>query len=121
MLHLTWPSQLRLPSTPSPGRVAELGSYATSHVMKNWTLILAISCLIVMMIGFPGCYDSKRRADAHRQYRDAPTEQTRTVLQDAKASDRRHILVFEVALGCVLAVLWWALVRTNKNTHESVA
>jgi hypothetical protein len=89
--------------------------------MKKWTLILAISCLILVMLGFPGLYDSKAMAEAHRQHRDAPSEQTRQELQDAKASDRWHILTFKVAFGGVLAVLFWALLRTEKNVHESVA
>jgi hypothetical protein len=83
-------------------------------MMKKWVLILAISCLILVMLGFPGLYDSRTMAEAHRQYRDTPSEQTRQALQDAKASDRRHILIFEVAFGGLLAILFWALLRTEK-------
>src|SRR5690349_1951781 len=85
--------------------------------MKKWTLILTISCLIYVMLGFPGFYDSKTMAKARRHYRDAPSEQTQQELQDAKVSDRWHILIFEAAFGGVLAVLFWALLRTEKSSH----
>jgi hypothetical protein len=87
--------------------------------MKKWMLILAISCLILMMIGFPGLYDSRRMGEAYRQYRDAPSEQTRNELREARISDRWHIVFFELAFGGVLAASWWALVRVEKSSHES--
>ena len=86
--------------------------------MKKWMLIVIISSWILMMVAFPGLYDSRIRKDAHRHYRSAPSEQSRKELQDAKASDRRHILAFEGAFGGVLAILWWALLRMEKNSRE---
>jgi hypothetical protein len=88
--------------------------------MKKWALILAISCLILMMIGLPGLYDSHTRAVTFHHYRDAPSDATMKGFQDAKASDRRHILIDEVVIGGVLAMLWFALIRADKSVHEDV-
>jgi hypothetical protein len=88
--------------------------------MKKWALILAISCLILMMIVFPGQYDSHTRAVTFRHYRDAPSDTTLKEFKDAKASDRRHILIYEVVIGGVLAMLWFALIRADKSVHEDV-
>jgi hypothetical protein len=82
--------------------------------MKKWKLVLAISCLIVMMLAFPGLYDSKTMREAHHHYRETPSEQTRQELQAARVSDRWHVLMFELAFGGVLAGLSWALLRREK-------
>ena len=102
------------------GRVAEVGSLTASRVMKKWALILTASCVILMMVGFPGLYDSRTRAEAFRHYRDDQSETTVKELQDAKASDRQHILIYELVFGGVLTMLWFVLLRTEKNAYENV-
>jgi hypothetical protein len=88
------------------------------HIMKKWTLILVISCLILMMVACPGLYDSHTKAVAFRHYSDAPSDATLRELQDAKKSDRWHILIYELVLGGLLAASSLVLIRVDKNAHD---
>jgi hypothetical protein len=89
--------------------------------MKKWALILFISCWTLIMVSFSGLYDSQRTARARRQYHDAPSETAGKELQDAKVSDRWHILVYELLLAGVLVWPVAALIRTEWRDHDGTA
>jgi hypothetical protein len=83
--------------------------------MKKWTLILFISFWIFLMVAVSGDYNSSRTAVAWYRYHTAPSEMTLKEFQDAKRSDRWHILVCELILGGVLVWPVIALIHLSKR------
>jgi hypothetical protein len=89
--------------------------------MIKWPLLVLIGVTILTMIGFPGCYDSKRRMAAHARYYASPNEVTRNELHEAKLADWKDIVVYEAALAGVLLMLFWLYFRVEKavTSHEN--
>ena len=83
--------------------------------MKKWALILFISFWLLVMLTFPGGYDSSKTAVAWHDYHETPNETTLKALQDAKRSERWHIFVCELVLGAVLVWPVIALVRLSNR------
>ena len=80
-------------------------------------LLLCMGLIVLMMAGCPGLYDSKRRVTAHRHYYDAPNEETKRELENAKRLDRRDIIVFETVMLGIFGVSVFAFVRIDKCVH----
>jgi hypothetical protein len=83
--------------------------------MKKWVLILLISLWVLFMVAFAGGYDGRKTAVASRNYREAPSEITRSELHAAKRSDRWHILICELVMGALLIWPVISLVRLSNR------
>jgi hypothetical protein len=81
-------------------------------------LLLFMSMVVLMMAGCPAQYDSKRRHTARRHYRDAPSEETRREIEEAKRLDRRDIMVFEFVMLGILGLSVYAFIRAGKIFHN---
>lgn len=77
--------------------------------------------ILLMMAGCPGIYDSKRRFAAHRHYADAPSDQTKREIEEAKRLDRRDIIVFEFVMLGVLGLSIYAFTRAGKRVQNNAA
>lgn len=84
-------------------------------------LLLFMGFLLLVMAGCPGLYDSKRRAIAHQHYFDAPSETTRTELEQAKRLDRRDVLVFEFVMAGTFAAALYAFIRAGRKVQSYAA
>jgi len=84
-------------------------------------LLLFMSLILLMMAGCPGLYDSKRRFTAQRHYEDAPSEETRREIEDAKRLDKRDIMVFEFVMLGILGFSVYAFIRAGKSVHNNAA
>ena len=73
-----------------------------------------MSITILTMLGFPGCYDSRRRMVAHGHYYDSPSDATRKELRDAKLADWKDIAIYETVLGAFLALNVLVYLRIEK-------
>ena len=73
-----------------------------------------MSITILTMLGFPGCYDSRRRAVAHSRFYDSPNDATRRELRDAKLADWKGIGVYEAALAGFLGLTLFVYLRVEK-------
>jgi len=82
--------------------------------MKKWVLLVLMCTTLLTMLGFPGCYDSRRRAAASGHYYDAPSEATRKELRDAKQSDWRDIAAYEAVLAGFFALSLFVYIRSER-------
>ena len=82
-------------------------------------LLLFITVVVLLMAGCPGLYDSKRRFDAQRHYGDAPSEETRREIEEAKRLDRRDIMVFEFVMLGILGFSVYVFIRAGKRVHKN--
>jgi hypothetical protein len=82
-------------------------------------LLLFMTSVVLLMAGCPGLYDSQRRFTAQRHYGDAPSEETRREIEEAKRLDRRDIWVFEFVMLGVLGFSVYAYIRAGKSVHKN--
>ena len=80
----------------------------------KWPLLVLMSITILTMLGFPGCYDSKRRTMAHSHYHDSPSVATRQELREAKLADWKEIAIYEAALAVCLGLTLFVYLRVEK-------
>ena len=59
--------------------------------------------LALVMVCCPGLHDTRRMASAVHAYYDAPSDSTLRALNEARAADRREILIYEAI--CAVAIL----------------
>jgi hypothetical protein len=83
-------------------------------------LLLFMSLVVWMMVCCPGLWDSKRSFEAHRLYYDAPSEQTRRDLEEAKRLDRRDIMKFELVMIGILGVSAYSFIRAKTSGHKDL-
>lgn len=81
-------------------------------------LPLFIGFWLVLMVGCPGTYDSRRSAIAHKHYFDAPSDETRLDVAEAHRLDKRGILVSEVIMAAILAAAIYGFIRTGKKAES---
>jgi hypothetical protein len=84
-------------------------------------LLLFMSLILFMMVGFPGSYDSKRRFAAQRHYSEAPSEETGREIAEAKKLDARDIRSFEFKMLGVLGLSFYAFTRAGKGVQNNAA
>ena len=82
-------------------------------------LLLFMSLILLLMAGCPGLHDTKRMALAWRHYNDAPSEETRREIDDAKRLNNREIMVFEVVMLGIFGLSLFAFIRAGKSVHNS--
>ena len=87
--------------------------------MMKWPLLILMSITILTMLGFPGCYDSRRRAVARRHFYDSPNDVTRRELRQAKVADWKDIGVYEAVLGGLLGATLFAYFRVQKAADKN--
>jgi hypothetical protein len=64
----------------------------------------------------PALYDTHRMALAVHSYYVAPSDVTLRELNEARAADRRDILIFEMLAGVILALCLVAFVRIGTRS-----
>jgi len=75
--------------------------------------------LVLMMAGCPGLHDTKRRALAVQHYVDAPSNDTKRELDEAKRLDRRDIIVLEFVMLGIFGSCLFAFIRAGKSVHNN--
>jgi len=84
-------------------------------------LLLFISFWLLIMVGCPGMYDSRRTAVAFSHYYDAPSDKTKQELDEAHRLDRRDIFVYESIMAAILAAALYGFTRVGrKNENQAV-
>jgi len=97
-------------------------------------LILFITYILLLMVGCPGLYDSKRRFSSRRHLSDADrqnvfartsdtqkaVEAARLEVEEANRLDRRDILIFEAVMLPILGVSVYAFIRVGKSGGPDV-
>jgi hypothetical protein len=81
-------------------------------------LLPLMSLIILMMVCFPGLWDSKRYFEAYRHYRDAPSGETKREIEDAKRLHSRDIMVFEFVMLGFFGLSVYAFIRTGKRVDK---
>ena len=81
-------------------------------------LLLFIGLWLILMASCPGMYDSHRSAIAHRHYFEAPGDETRREVAEARRFDKRSILVCEVIMAVILAAAIYGFIRTGKTAEN---
>ena len=79
-------------------------------------LLLFITFWLLMMVGCPGLYDSRRTFVAHSHFYDVPSEKTKQELNEAHRLDRRDIIVYEIIMAAVLAAAIYGFIRAGRKT-----
>lgn len=74
-----------------------------------------MALIVLMMVGCPLFYDSKRAVLAHMHNADRTSEQRNQVIEDAKRLDRRDIMVFEFMMLGVFGLSVYAFTRAGKR------
>jgi hypothetical protein len=77
-------------------------------------LLLCMSLIILLMAGCPGLHDTKRKL-AWRHYHDAPGEETRREIDEARRLNNREIVVFEVVMVGIFGLFLVAFIRAGKR------
>ncbi len=85
----------------------------------KWPLVVIMSVTILTMLGFPGCYDSRRRMVAHSHYYESPGDATRKEVQDAKRADWRDIAIYEALLAGFLGLTVFVYLRVEKRAEKN--
>ena len=91
-----------------------LGVIYTMRVIRI-LLFLFMTFWILLMVGCPGLYDSRRMAVAFNHYHDAQTDATRHELDEARRLDRRDILVYESFMAAILGAAIYGFIRAGTN------
>ncbi len=103
----------------NPGCIGSLtGSVRRDRRVMRIVLLLFMSLIVWMMVCCPGLWDSKRSFEAHRYYNNAPSEETRRGLEEAKRLDRRDIMKFELVMICILGVSVYGFIRAKTSGHK---
>jgi len=84
----------------------------------KWPLLILMSITVLTMLGFPGCYDSKRRMVAASRYYVSPGETTKRDLREAKLGDWKDIAIYEGALGSLFVVTFLAYLKVEKTANK---
>jgi hypothetical protein len=84
-------------------------------------LLLFMTLILLMMVGCPRLYDSKRRFAAHRHHANAPSEETKREIQEAERLDRQDIMVFEFVMLGVFGLSLYAFTRAGKRVRNNAA
>lgn len=81
-------------------------------------LLLFMSLIVLLMVGCPRLYDTKRMTLAWRHYNDAPSEETRREIDEAKRLNNREIIVFEFVMTGILGLSLFAFIRAGKSRSQ---
>ena len=84
-------------------------------------LLLFMVLILLMMVGCPGLHDTTRHFEAYRHYRNAPSEETKRELDEAKRLDSHDIMVFEFVMLGILGLSVYAFTRAGKRVNKVAA
>jgi hypothetical protein len=82
-------------------------------------LFFFIAMVLLIMIGLPRLYDSRRMALAFQHHNESPSEETRREIEQARQLDRREILVSELVLAGILGLSVFVFIRVRRKRHET--
>ena len=82
------------------------------------SLLFVMGLIVLMMAGCPGLYDTRRRALAVRHYLEAPNEETKREVDEARRLDRKDIIVLEFVMSGVFSLSLFAFIRAGKRVHK---
>lgn len=70
----------------------------------------------LVMVCCPALYDTRRMASAVRTYYDVPSDSTLRALNEARAADRRDILIYEAICAVAILLCFIGFARAGKRS-----